>query len=111
MIELTEETFVLKDGYGNYVGHNSITRDGRTNNYIYSYSPFLTNGFYTYPDKKSAFLALELLEQLATKIKIAMKFHVMEVNRMEILTKESKMKIGKDPFVNIPLNVGGVAII
>lgn len=93
-----EGIFVLKDNDDNYVGSNSISYDTRNKRYIYSYSKFYTNGFYTYSNESDAMKGLEFLQLKSINIKIGIKFHVEEINRYETLKRESKMDIPRDPF-------------
>lgn len=98
---MIKKIFVLKDENENYVGSNSINFDKETNKYVYTYSEYLTNGFYTYQDKLEAEKALSLITDKGKEIKLGIKFHVDCIDTLETLTKESKMDIPRDPFVNI----------
>lgn len=96
-----EGTFVLKDSDGKYVGSNSVSYDKETNRYVYSYSEFLTNGFYTYKNEKDALGGLKKIQEMGIKIKIGKEFRMEWINDREVVIKESKMDIPKDPFINI----------
>jgi hypothetical protein len=101
-----DRTFVLKDNEGNFVGKNSIYCNREFTKCIYSYSEFLTNGFYTYQRESDAKEYLKSLQTMALKIKIGIEFHIEEINRIEVLMLESKKNIPKNPFVQKDLEIG-----
>jgi len=109
MTEILEGIFVLKDNKGNYIGSNSISYDRESKQYIYSYSKYLTNGFYTYQCESDALNELDILQEKAIKIKIGTKFHVERINRFDVLSNESKMDISQYPFIHECIKAEGLA--
>lgn len=105
MTTTQEEIYVLKDQDGKYVGDNSISYDKPTNEYFYSFSETLTNGFYTYSDEAQAKEGLRKLKESASKIKFKINFSFEKIDLMKILLIESKIKISKHPFVTKRINV------
>jgi len=105
------ERFVLKDERNNYVGSNSILYDKPTKQFFYSYSEWLTNGFYTYPTESSAKQALKSLQEIATKNRISIYFHVEKINKLKILIEENKMNVPRDPFTTDPIKKMGILYI
>ena len=111
MREVEEErTFVLKDNRGNYVGSNSISQNKQAKQYVYSYSKFLTNGFYTYQTSEAAEVGLKILQDKETEINIGKEFHIEEINRYEVLKQESNINIPKNPFQHEYYQQEGLAI-
>ena len=102
------ERFVLKDERNNYVGSNSISYDKETKQFFYSYSEWLTNGFYTYPTESSAKEVLKKLQEIATKNKISIYFHVEKINKLKISTEENKSPVPRDPFTTVQINEMGM---
>jgi hypothetical protein len=90
-VMIKTKNYVLKDDKGNYVGVNSISYDEILRRNIYSWSERLINGFYTYSDKSEAMKELCLLQRKGIKIKYGVKFHVEEINQLEIIKKENKI--------------------
>jgi len=105
------ERFVLKDERNNYVGSNSILYDKPTKQFFYSYSEWLTNGFYTYPTESSAREALKILQGIATKNKISIYFHVEKINKLKISIEENKLPVPRDPFTTVRINKMGILYI
>ena len=94
-----KKRFVLKDQDGNYVGTNSISYDKATKQVIYSYSEFLTNGFYYSSSQKGAEAQLDKLNQLQAQFKLSGKqFHVEQIDKNEILYREAQTHRPRDPF-------------
>jgi len=102
------ERFVLKDERNNYVGSNSILYDKETKKFLYSYSEWLTNGFYTYPTEANAREALKTLQGIATKNKISIYFHVEKINKLKISIEENKLPVPRDPFTTVRINKMGM---
>lgn len=94
-----EKIFALKDSRGNYVGSNSIYHNKVTKVYAYSYSKYLTNGFYTYQTEMSAKDGLRVLQEKELEINNGITFHIEGINRRETLIKESNKNVPKIPFV------------
>lgn len=101
-----EIIFALKDNDGKFVGENSIFCNKEQTKCIYSYSEFLTNGFYTYRRESDAKKSLETLQSMALKIKIGIDFHIEKINRIEVLMLESKGNIPKNPFIHKSFDIG-----
>ena len=91
--------FVLKDQDGNFVGSNSISYDKQTRQVIYSFSKFLTNGFYYSLSQKAAEVQLDNLNQLQAQFKLSGKqFHIEEIDKNEVLYREAQTHRPRDPF-------------
>lgn len=88
---MTASAYVLKDTQGIYVGSNSISYDKESKNFLYSFSQYLTNGFYTYPTMLSANKDLEKLKDIANKIGFEMGFYIEKINPITIIKQESKI--------------------
>jgi len=101
MTELNGAIYVLKDTDGNYVGSNSISYCKKTKKYKYSYSKFLTNGFYTYKTKYAAEIGLQILRDETINIKNGRQYHVERIDKYSVLKNESKMDIPIMPFINV----------
>lgn len=102
--QIKEKTYVIKDNQNNYVGTNSISYDQKIGKYYYLYSPFLVNGFYTYPNELMAQEDLRRLQELANKIGFDMEFKIEQINMIEIMYFESKLQIPRYPFICVGIN-------
>lgn len=91
-------TFILRDEAGNFISGDSIYYDKETKKYFYSYSEFLTNGFYTYPTQQKAERELQNLREMAKQAKFKQKFRVEKIDMPKIIKEEGKLDIPKYPF-------------
>lgn len=85
------EVFVLKDQGGNYVSHNSISYDQESKQVIYSYSPQLTNGYYTCSAFDYAQTCLDRLNQSQKRFKLNKEFHIEKIATVATYTKEDSL--------------------
>lgn len=98
--------FIIKDSEGRYVGENSIdVKSG-----VYTFSPFLTNGYQTYKIREDAEKELNILTELARKAYLDIKFFVFEVNIYDIaiveaiLEQKTSLHISPIPFECLNIN-------
>lgn len=95
--------FVLKDNRENYVSAGSIHYYEESKRLCYSYSKYITNGFFTSPTRKMAQTELDKLNQAQARFQLSGKqFHVEEIQDMDaVILEESKLpevKVGYCPF-------------
>jgi hypothetical protein len=86
------EEYILTNQLGHFLGGNSISYDNESEKYIYAYSEYLTNGFYTYPTEVAAQKDLYKLQELANKLNFKIEFFIKKINAMEIIVSESKLE-------------------
>lgn len=87
--------YVLKDQDNNYVSETSIYFSNDLNKIVYSYSPYLTNGFYICPTKTQTLLVLGKLQILNDKYHLGKSFRLEEIDRYETLLAEHKLNVIK----------------
>lgn len=97
---MTTNAYVLRDSRGMFAGGNSISYDKNSGKFIYSFSKYLTNGFYTYPTKKVAYEDLVKLKKIAKEINFNIDFSIEQIDFINIIMYESKFKIPVYPFIH-----------
>lgn len=114
MNEKMRLVFVLKESgvqENRYLGETSvqfIKSIEEYNEYDYSYSLYITNGFNTYGDRKQAEEVLSKLKLLMEQVQLNKKIHVVEIDLYRTLIEEG-LGIGYPYVHEVILTTKGTA--